>query len=43
MAVDLNRQKGLDDDPKAIQQIEFVGPLKELDTDCNATDAASNN
>ena len=28
IAVDLNRQKGLDADPKAIQQIEFVGKLK---------------
>ena len=43
IAVHLNRQKGLYDDPKAIRQIEFVGLLKELDTDCNATDAASNN
>ena len=43
IAVHLNRQKGLDDDPKAIRQIEFVGLLKEVDTDCNATDAASNN
>ena len=28
MAVDLSRQKELDADPKAIQQIEFVGQLK---------------
>ena len=29
-AVDLSRQKELDSDPKAIQQIEFVGQLKKL-------------
>ena len=29
IAVDLSRQKELDADPKAIQQIEFVGQLKE--------------
>ena len=38
-AVDLNRQKELDSDPKLIQQIEFVGQLKSLDTGYNATDA----
>ena len=30
IAVDLNRQKELDVDPKAIQQIEFVGQLKMM-------------
>ena len=39
IAVDLSRQKELYADPKAIQQIEFIGQLKELDTDDNATDA----
>ena len=29
--VDLSRQRELDADPKAIQQIEFVGKLKKLD------------
>ena len=29
IAVDLSRQKELDADPKAIQQIEFVGQLKK--------------
>ena len=31
IAVDLSRQKELDADPKAIQQIEFVGQLKNPD------------
>ena len=35
MAVDLNRQKELDADPKAIQQIEFVGQLKKLNNNNN--------
>ena len=39
IAVDLSRQNELYADPKAIQQIEFIGQLKELDTDYNATDA----
>ena len=30
IAVDLSRQKELDADPKATQQIEFVGQLKKL-------------
>ena len=30
-AIDLIRQKQLDSDPKAIQQIEFVRQLKNLD------------
>ena len=29
MASDLSRQKELDADPKAIQQIKFVGQLKK--------------
>ena len=33
IAVDLSWQKELDADPKAIQQIEFVGQLKKLDDD----------
>ena len=39
IAVDLSRQKELDADLKAIPQIEFVGQLKKLDGDGNATDA----
>ena len=35
MADDLSRQKELDADPKAIQQIEFLGQLKKLN---NAND-----
>ena len=31
IAVDLSRQKELDADPKAIQQIEFVGQLTNTD------------
>ena len=31
IAVDLNRQRELDADPKAIQQIQFVRQLKNLD------------
>ena len=31
IAVDLNRQKELDPDPKAIQQIELIGQLKNYD------------
>ena len=38
IAVDLSRQKELDADPKAIQQIKFVGQLKKLDGNDNATD-----
>ena len=33
IAVDLSRQKELDVDPKAIQQIELIGQLKKLDAD----------
>ena len=39
MTVDLSRWKELDADPKAIQQIEFVGQLKKLDNNYNAADA----
>ena len=35
ITVDLHRQKELDADPKAIQQIDFVGHLKNID-DWNA-------
>ena len=41
-ATDLKRQKELDVDTKAIQQIELVGQLKKLDTNDNATDEAGN-
>ena len=40
-AVDLSRQKELDENPKSIQQIEFVGQLKELYADNNAIDAGN--
>ena len=38
VAVDLSRQKELDADSLAIQPIEFVGQLKKLDDNGNATD-----
>ena len=41
IAFDLSGQKELDAAPKAIQQIEFVGQLKKLDNDRNATDACN--
>ena len=41
IAVDLSRQKELDADPKVIQEIEFVGQLKKLCNDGNATDAGN--
>ena len=41
IAVDLNRQKELDADTKSIHQIEFLGQLKKLDDDSNATDAGN--
>ena len=41
IAVDLSRQKELDADPKAFQHIEFVGWLKILDDNSNATDAGA--
>ena len=43
IAVNLSRQKELDADSKAILQIEFIGQLKKLDTNDNATDAGDNN
>ena len=42
IAVDLSRQKELDANPKAIQEIEFIGELKKLDANDNATDARDN-
>ena len=39
IVVDLSRKKELDTDLKVIQQIEFVGELKKLDNNGNATDA----
>ena len=42
IVADLSRQKELDADPKAIQQIEFIGQLKKLDPEDNATDAPGN-
>ena len=42
IATDLYRQKELDADPKAIQQIEFVGKLKRRNDDVNATDTTGN-
>ena len=37
----MGRQKELDADPKAIQQIELAGQLKKLDTNGNATNAGN--
>ena len=31
IVVDLSKQEELDADPKAIQQIEFIGQLKDVD------------
>ena len=42
IAAELSRQKELDADLKAIHQIEFVGQLKELNANYNATDEAGN-
>ena len=39
IAVDLSRQKEFDANPKVIQQIEFVGQLKNKDNDYNTIDA----
>ena len=39
IAVNLSRKEELDADPEGIQPIEFVGKLKKLDTNFNATDA----
>ena len=41
IAVDLSRQKELDADSKAIQQIEFVGQLKKLNADNNNDESMS--
>ena len=38
----MSKQNKLDADPKAIQQIEFIGHLKKLDANDNATDAENN-
>ena len=38
ITVDMSRQKELDDDSKAMQQIEFVEQLKKLDNNGNAAD-----
>ena len=40
-AVGLSRQKVLDTDSKAVQQIEFVGQLRKLDPNGNATNACN--
>ena len=40
-SVSLSRQKQLDAEPKAIQQIGFVGRFKTLDNNGNATDASN--
>ena len=42
IAGDLSRQKELDADSKAIQEIEFVGQLRKLDANDNAIDVAGN-
>ena len=42
MAVDINRQKELVANPKAIKQIEFVGQLKKLDANDDVTYAGGN-
>ena len=41
IAVDLSRQKELDADPEAIQQIELVEELKKTDNDGHVTDVAN--
>ena len=38
IAIDLSRQKELDGDPKAIQQVKLAVQLKKLDANYNATD-----
>ena len=43
IAVDLSRQKELDPDPKAIQQIEFVEQLNKLYDNYNVVDVVVNN
>ena len=39
MTVDLIRQNELDVDPKAIQQIEFIGQLKNTDNEIVANES----
>ena len=39
IATDLSRQKEFDADPKAIQQIEFVGQLKKVNDDNNKVES----
>ena len=41
IAVDLSRQKELDADSQAIQQIDFIGQLKKADANDNATDTGN--
>ena len=43
MEVDLSMQEELHADQKAIQQMEFVGQLKKLDSNGNAKDAGMTN
>ena len=40
LAVDLSRQKKLNAYPKSIQLVEFLGEIKKLDVNDNATDAS---
>ena len=42
VATDLSTQKKLYVDPKAMQQIEFVGQLEKVEDGDNATDAGYN-
>ena len=41
LAVDSSRQKKLNADPKSIQLVEFLGEIKKLDVNDNATDAGN--
>ena len=41
IAFDLSRQKKIDVDAKAIQQIEFIGQLKKIGADGSATDSGN--
>ena len=41
IVINLSRQKELDADSKAIQQIEFVGQLKKLNADKNNDESMS--
>ena len=41
IVINLSRQKELDADSKAIQQIEFVGQLKKLNADNNNDESMS--